>query len=134
MKKRVTFWPDNPVVVSVYLLLAAGCLLLYRAGAFSLFGLLFWISFLGGVFYFNAWLWRLEMDDAGILGPGRFGPASRIRILWADAEIHLRRRRGGLRYFVIIQRNTSNEIRIAEANFSRATRRNILDVFARQLA
>ena len=119
MKNRKVIWPGNPSVICSYALLGLFSFWIYIRGQIRLPEMLFFVLIILSDFLFNSYLWYLEIDDKGISGPGRFGPAHRVKILWNQGEVHFGKNRIGIHYLIISDTQQKSKIKVMEANFSK---------------
>ena len=120
MQKSKTFFPDHPYLILFYAGLLISCVvfILLKNGSFLSFSI---FSFaIVSLFVFNAHLWRLEVSDKGVSGPGFYGPSTRYLVPWDKLEIRFVRNRLA-RYLVLRNKETHQEIRVARMNFSSHT-------------
>ena len=130
MKKIKIFKPNHPAFFGSYGLAGLLCAAMLFQNILSPIQFGACIFFMTAVSMVHASLFRLEVNDKQLIGPGRVSPMVRVPISWKEADV-LRQKKNGLRYLIIRQKNSSRSIRLPEMNFAKTTLQELYGLLER---
>lgn len=127
----MVFNPNHPMPLAIACLASGICLYFLSLEMISPLAMIGCVGIIFGIYLWHNYCYRIEIDDKGIEGPGRYGTMVRLQIPWDRSSIEIRTGKRGPSFLIIKHRDNQRAIKIAENKFSERTLEELKGLLSR---